>query len=524
MRRPVLLVAGAALLMAATACSGSDAPDPAKSDRGAPNSGTPNSGTTVQSGRFVKEGYFGAASTIHARLEIARVERHSDKSVLRFTMTSLESERKPVMNRFGTGAGDFFNIRMPLVDSVGRKMYQPLEDSRGSLGSKLVFAEPGVRYETVVYYPPIPESVRTVTVITPGTAGEFAGVPVVPGSGHPGPTAPSDVRSPAPGAAVAWPLREVTGPIKSSTPDLYDITEGEVKERTSSGTEERVGLRTDVLFAFNSAELSDKAKAVLDEVATETRSKADPAKPPIAIAGHTDSKGADGYNLRLSQQRAEAVRKELETRLGTDYRYQSTGKGEAEPIAKEGGPDDARARARNRRVEISYQIKRQTPGATTSATAQPDTAPAAAAATFRPQDGPTVASRSAQFRNNNTRRIDVKSFYRDGAYLVAVFDIVNLGPKAINPGVDYGDLDYAGGDFTSFGVIDPATKNTYRAVRVGPDQAGIEDYVEPGWATFRTEVLASNRGFFYVPAPPGNLKSVTFDAGPFGTFPGVPIR
>src|SRR2546425_1147905 len=68
--------------------------------------------------------------------------------------------------------------------------------------------------------------------------------------------------------------------------------------------------------------------------------------------------------------------------------------------------------------------------------------------------------------------------------------------------VDWGNLDYAGGHFTQFKVIDPASRVTYRAVRVGlPRPDWVNDYVDPGWATFRTEVNTANRGFFYVPAP-----------------------
>lgn len=40
----------------------------------------------------------------------------------------------------------------------------------------------------------------------------------------------------------------------------------------------------------------------------------------------------------------------------------------------------------------------------------------------------------------------------------------------------------------------------------------------------RIEPNTTNRGFLYVPAPPSNVTSVTFDAGPFGRFPGIPIR
>jgi hypothetical protein len=49
-------------------------------------------------------------------------------------------------------------------------------------------------------------------------------------------------------------------------------------------------------------------------------------------------------------------------------------------------------------------------------------------------------------------------------------------------------------------------------------------YIDPGWATFRTDPGTSNRDFFYVPAPPPTVKSVTFNAGPFGELPNIPIQ
>src|SRR5699024_4185109 len=48
------------------------------------------------------------------------------------------------------------------------------------------------------------------------------------------------------------------------------------------------------------------------------------------------------------------VRDLLAEELGTDHELEVEGRGMNEPIAREGGPDDEEARARNRRVEFSY--------------------------------------------------------------------------------------------------------------------------------------------------------------------------
>lgn len=122
--------------------------------------------------------------------------------------------------------------------------------------------------------------------------------------------------------------------------------------RVETGDEVRLTLEADVLFAFNSARLGSEARRGVEEAAREIDG-IDPER--VAVEGHTDSKGSDAYNQRLSQRRAESVREALERALDTDPRVDATGRGEAEPVAsntEEDGSDDPEGRARNRRVEI----------------------------------------------------------------------------------------------------------------------------------------------------------------------------
>ena len=69
----------------------------------------------------------------------------------------------------------------------------------------------------------------------------------------------------------------------------------------------------------------------------------------IIAVGHTDSRGSDAYNQKLSQRRAEAVKKYLVGKGIEANRVYTEGKGEKQPVAdnktKEG-------KAKNRRVEI----------------------------------------------------------------------------------------------------------------------------------------------------------------------------
>jgi len=69
----------------------------------------------------------------------------------------------------------------------------------------------------------------------------------------------------------------------------------------------------------------------------------------IEVAGHTDSRGSDEYNLNLSQQRAEAVRTYLISKGIAEDRLSAKGYGESQPIAGNATDED---RFKNRRVEL----------------------------------------------------------------------------------------------------------------------------------------------------------------------------
>jgi len=69
----------------------------------------------------------------------------------------------------------------------------------------------------------------------------------------------------------------------------------------------------------------------------------------ITVEGHSDSRGNEEMNMRLSQERADAVRDYLVKQGVPAERISSIGKGESAPIASN---DTADGRAANRRVEI----------------------------------------------------------------------------------------------------------------------------------------------------------------------------
>lgn len=113
--------------------------------------------------------------------------------------------------------------------------------------------------------------------------------------------------------------------------------------QTESGVVVTLG---DVLFESGETDLVTEAASSLEEVVDLLQSEPD---KKIRIEGHTDSTGSTETNLRLSQQRADAVLTAL-VNLGVDAdRITTVGMGEDFPIASN---DTAEGRSRNRRVDV----------------------------------------------------------------------------------------------------------------------------------------------------------------------------
>ncbi|MFL0588333.1 OmpA family protein [Sphingomonas olei] len=113
-----------------------------------------------------------------------------------------------------------------------------------------------------------------------------------------------------------------------------------------------VSLAGDVTFDFDKATIQAGARTTLDRLAALIQ--AQPAGQ-ITIEGHTDAKGDDAYNKRLSELRAEAVKTYLVEKGVTADRLQTIGLGELRPVAPNvnaDGSDDETGRQRNRRVEV----------------------------------------------------------------------------------------------------------------------------------------------------------------------------
>lgn len=114
-----------------------------------------------------------------------------------------------------------------------------------------------------------------------------------------------------------------------------------------------IDLPADALFEFDKATLTPDAEAQLLKAAELIRRS--PAGP-VEVIGHTDSKGDDAYNQRLSEARAKTVADWFGGQVGVRTRaFEVSGKGESAPMApnaRPDGSDDPAGRTKNRRVEV----------------------------------------------------------------------------------------------------------------------------------------------------------------------------
>ncbi len=104
-------------------------------------------------------------------------------------------------------------------------------------------------------------------------------------------------------------------------------------------------------FTNQEAVLLPDAQRRLDQVAQALLAT---KEKKIVIAGYTDSRGKDSYNLDLSRRRAEAVRSYIVSRGYDSDLISAEGMGPANPVSDN---TSAEGRANNRRVEIVVKNK-----------------------------------------------------------------------------------------------------------------------------------------------------------------------
>ena len=120
-----------------------------------------------------------------------------------------------------------------------------------------------------------------------------------------------------------------------------------------------VRIPAEILFDFDKDEPKPGGAAALLAALGDRPGHQDPTKS-VEVRGYTDSKGGAAYNLGLSQRRADNVARLLEKvypNLAGSLR--PVGKGMNDPVApntQPDGSDNPAGRARNRRVDIEFDV------------------------------------------------------------------------------------------------------------------------------------------------------------------------
>jgi outer membrane protein OmpA-like peptidoglycan-associated protein len=152
------------------------------------------------------------------------------------------------------------------------------------------------------------------------------------------------------GAVVGGAIGAVAGNIWSRRMEekraaMEQATQGTgVEVARTQDNQLKVNVPSDISFDVGRADIKPNMRPVLDQFAQGLD-----RSMHVRIVGHTDSTGSDAVNDPLSLDRANAVKRYLESRGVDGGRIDTAGRGEHEPIADNGS--DA-GRAKNRRVEI----------------------------------------------------------------------------------------------------------------------------------------------------------------------------
>ena len=143
--------------------------------------------------------------------------------------------------------------------------------------------------------------------------------------------------------------------------DDFTVAEGEALERVYvlnpkapppqvRVTRKAIRITDKIYFETNAAAIKVESYGILDAIASTMSNH--PEVKRIRVEGHTDSRSSDAYNLKLSQERAEAVRDYLMGKGVDPERLVAVGKGERDPLDRRENPN---AWELNRRVEFMIE-------------------------------------------------------------------------------------------------------------------------------------------------------------------------
>lgn len=119
------------------------------------------------------------------------------------------------------------------------------------------------------------------------------------------------------------------------------------------GNDVIVTVDNKILFDLSNAELRKEAGAVLDVLVSDSLSR---TTKNLHIEGHTDIRGTEANNMKLSKQRAETVKTALVARGIISSRITTEGLGSKQPVIKNAKTEDEHEQ--NRRAVIRIKNER----------------------------------------------------------------------------------------------------------------------------------------------------------------------
>ena len=163
-----------------------------------------------------------------------------------------------------------------------------------------------------------------------------------------------EIRQPTGKWQVPGEIKQPTGPWQ--VPGDIQVPKGiqAVKSVAVSRCERRLSVVADALFDFDKANLRTDAEETLLAAAPEIKKL---GGKPSRIEGHTDAKGGDAYNMKLSEARATTVRDWMAKHDFVPAATPIKGYGKTVPAAPNtttDGQDDPVGRQKNRRVEVVF--------------------------------------------------------------------------------------------------------------------------------------------------------------------------
>ncbi|MGQ0827599.1 MAG: OmpA family protein [Bacteroidota bacterium] len=133
---------------------------------------------------------------------------------------------------------------------------------------------------------------------------------------------------------------------------INKVKDSKVKTLTAKILSRHPNAFKTILFDFSKSELSTEAVADIEKVFNYLNENKNVS---MEIIGHTDSKGLELFNTRLSKKRAAEIMRYLISRGIELNRLKAIGMGESQPVAaneNSDGTDNQEGRKQNRRVEF----------------------------------------------------------------------------------------------------------------------------------------------------------------------------